>query len=240
MKNIFISKPYILNPKFINFLSITNNSIVNNDNINIYEYFYRNIKTFIIHEHNIDNTALTFMQDHIDKVKVILYLENKSDPLFSHPNILHISRLDHSSNDVMDISKYTIKNIFNIKSHNQTKIDNTIACFIDHVPEMTYELTNIIEQVHKKPNLKIRLFNNPQIHNPYNIGLLSEKDKAYVLKTHEYFLDNGSEYIDEAKIIGSKIITSSDIQDIENKVFDINDISEKYDDISSFNEKFCI
>jgi hypothetical protein len=240
MNTIFISKPINKNPKFLNFLSHTNNAIINNDNIKIFEYIYHNIKTFIIHERNIDNIVLNFLQDYVGKLNILIYLEDDSKPLIDHPNIIHLSRTMESKNNIVNVSKYTIKKLFNTNNLDHTQPN--VACFIDHINELGKEMTQAIESINKKENFKIRLFNNPQIHHAHNIGILKEKDKSYVLKTHKYFLNNGSEYLNEAILSNCEILNLESVLSInDDNILQSDTISvESHEDISTFNEKFCI
>jgi hypothetical protein len=243
MNTIFISKPVNKNPKFLNFLSNTNNAIINNDNIKIFEYIYHNIKTFVIHESNIDNIVLNFLQEYVGKVNILLYLEDNSEIFIDNPNIIHLSRTRETNDNTINISKYTVKELFN--QNNTDHSQSNIACFIDHMSELGTQMTQAIESINKNENYKIRLFNNSQIHHAHNIGILKEKDKSYVLKTHKYFLDNGSEYLNEAILSNCEVLNlESVLSTSDDNIFlssrRASMVVRTHEDISTFNEKFCI
>lgn len=226
MINILIPN---INNKFYRNLSITNITdvriVTENIQRNIYNLYYKHqFNTLIIPSSLIDNSILQFCVEFKDHIKTIIDVDSNLNEEFLrvyntvfhfliHPDQTKIYEKYNHINKPL----YLLNDELYIFNTEITKI-NFIACFLDHVPLLQ---TKLIESLYPNTKSKIRLFNNPNINHPQNLGMVNELEKSLILKEAEYYLDidNGS-YSIEAQAAGCKIINLNSINTLEPIIFE--------------------
>lgn len=186
-------------------------SAINN---NLYQIYYSIKPTHaIFHASMITPEIMQFIGDFSDKVKCCLYYDSISSDIMNHFQSYNIKHLTydttqpntlHLPKDLLDTQLFHI-------NPNITKKDS-LVCFINDLPILPDFLK---DHLYPKSKLPIKLFNNPYIQHPQNLGLLNESDKALVLQNHTYYLvlNDNDEYIREAQSCGCIVVN---IRDIDN------------------------
>lgn len=188
-------------------------------NMDIYKYAINNIHNYIFSIDRLDEQALMFIEEYKQKYKIFIdatsdeFNLNYSDAL---EGVSYLVNSDLKVDQCINVSSFINYSLFNTNniSNNRT---NILAVFLNNTTEIPY---NLVKQISKN-NLgcRIRLFDNPNIKHPCNIGIVSEKDKADILKTYKYFLSLNNNYIYEAHMCGIQLL---DIKNFKNLNSDIN------------------
>ena len=199
-----------------------------NNNINIYKHFLMGVKNFVLPIDAIDNNALNFIQDHGDKCKIYVDITSatvSSEHLKNLNNITYLSNSFCNDNNHIDVSEFINYSVFRPEEKEKK---NILAIFLNS----SIVVPDSIEKNLQKNNLKfqVRLFDNKNIKHNYNIGLVSEKEKAKILNTYKYYISLNNNYINEAKICGATLLDPETFRPVqtENKSQPITNFIDKY------------
>jgi hypothetical protein len=201
-------------------------------NNNLYQIYYSMKPTHaIFHANMITPEIMQFIGDFSDKVKCYLYHDVVSSDIVNHfqsYNIQHLTYDTTQPNAVHLPSDLIDTKLFHLNTNIAT--NDGLVCFIDRLPILPDFLKN---HLYPKSTLPIKLFNNPYIQHPQNLGLLNESDKALVLQNHKYYLviNDNDEYIREAQNCGCIVVNIRDIENYESLSYVK---PESYTDFSKF------
>jgi hypothetical protein len=186
-------------------------------NERLYKLYFLNKPThvlFIGSKLNAEN--LQFISEYSNIVKCYIYHDIKlSESLISEHLVSCIHLIEEDAQDsVIPMKFFKIPPLINSQLFNSQNILKKryagIVCFIH---EFQSELPQSLQGV-LLPNssLPIKMFHNPSVLHPQNLGILTEVNRADVLRQHEYYLafDN-DEYIAEAVACGCKIINPENL-----------------------------
>jgi hypothetical protein len=220
-----------LKSRFIENLKLCNIPYVETElNTDIYKYYFAGIKNFFIPIDMIDNNVVSLLLDKSNDIRIFI------DKTLSIQDV-DTSRIDHydsvkflvnyatSNKNEINVLKYINSNIFNNGKDQRLDI---AAGFIGNIETIPFNLLKNADS--QKLDFKLRLFDGYNIKNKYNVGIVSELDKADILKKYKYFINIDGDYLLEAIACGTQII------DFENlKPIDISkDINNETLNISSF------
>jgi hypothetical protein len=207
------------NNKFINNISSIElqnyNMYKNTINNNLYKLHYEHkIETVFFVESLLSNEILQYIAEFFQTIRIFIYhdkLPNK-EIIESYKNACI-----HLVNPNFTKVQYTqvIPLLLNTKlynNHNQEQKNNDIICFLDNLDTLSLDLKNLL---YPNTKLKIKLFNNEKIHHPQNLGILTEKDKAKILKQSKYFLALDESYVTEALVSGCEVLDIKELSDMK-------------------------
>ncbi|NBW14862.1 MAG: hypothetical protein EBR82_43365, partial [Caulobacteraceae bacterium] len=200
---------------------------------NLYELYYNyQFDSVLFMESCMNIESKQFIQEFNNKIKIFIYYD-QSNNIIKYDNVINLLDIKHKSilgkqNNIkyipLLVNKQLYNNIGNIK-----KV-NSIVCFIDHLSSLPADL---IKYLYPYTKLPIKLFNNPNIHHHQNLGILSEQEKAFILKQAEYYLSVDEYYAPEASISGCKVLDISELDDMTIKKYKSK---KDYQTYSSFME----
>jgi hypothetical protein len=232
MKNIYICNNSKLKSRFIENIKNLDglNIITTSSNTDIYKYYHSGIKNYIVSAESVDNNLRYFINDKND-IKV--FIDNTLNTLkletFSE-NVKYLidARQKNIESDTIDVSKYINTSLF-YRPEPDTNRVNIAAGFLNSIEEIPY---NLLKKIYAG-NLpfKVRLFDNPTIHNIFNVGILSEEEKSKILKEYKYFINIDNNYLNEAIVSGAIILNGKTLDVIipnekESEITDINNFVE--------------
>lgn len=199
-------------------------------NTNIYEmYFKYRPKQIFLTSSQLSDHIVKFINDIDGDIQIyILDAEGLRVQLQNHitGKVKYIGySLDH---DIQIPFNLINTNLF----FNDTNIVRSkgIVCFLDGLDSIPKQLT---DSLYPATNLPIKLFNGPSLPHFQNLGLIDEKLRAELLRSHTYYLvlDSNHNYALEAQECGAIPIK---IQDLSNESYlDIKFMSSTIDKISS-------
>lgn len=175
-------------------------------NIDIYKYAINNVQNYIISIDRLDNQSLMFIDE--NKQKYNIFIDATSDEFYLNHNdaldgVSYLVNSDMKVKNCINVSKFINYNLFNNNEISNNR-KNILAVFLNNTTEVPY---NLVKQVSKNNlDYRVRFFDNTSISHPCNVGLVSEKDKADILKTYRYFLSLNNNYVYEAYICGIQLI----------------------------------
>lgn len=235
MNKILIQKN---NDKFINNLELTNitfaEKIVKNTSGCLYKtYFNYKFSHLVLIYSLLTQEELQFIDDFSSSVCIYVY-NDINDNIQTKYNIHSILQYNKniSPNNITIIPTLVNNELFNNKLENHIK-NNQIVSFLDKLTALPEELNNYLYPQNK---LQIKLFNNDKIIHPQNLGLVSEKDKADILKSSKYYLAITEDYIPEAWACDCKVLTISELSSMKSEKFKH---SKQYQSYSNFLKVLC-
>jgi len=201
-----------IDDKFINNIELSNMDFILKTTTYIenqlYKLFYTNQFTHFIFVASLLNTEMfQFIHEFGEHTKIFIY-NDTNFPIVHIKNISGILQKEKdplSKNKIITIPKLVNNEIF--YKDNTIKNDH-IICFLDRIDSLPHELN---EFLYPSSKLKIKLFNNQNIIHSQNLGILSEIDKAELLKKSEYYLALNDDYVPEAWACGCKVLEISDL-----------------------------
>ena len=232
MKKVLVQKT---DNKFVNNISHVNNVDLNVVDISnrLYEIFYFFKPDAAIFMASKINTTETnqFIEEFQNTIKCFIYHdeENLNKRLLkSYNNTYHLIE-DKKNKKIKENPEYKIikvpkllnKDIYN-KNNSENKNED-IVCFLDNVDRLP---ENIAKILYPSSLLKIKLFNNTSIKHHQNLGILTELDRAEVLKKSQYFLSIEDHYRNEALACGCAIVSPEDL--INNNLTKSYDFNESH------------
>lgn len=224
--------------KFINNTII---SLRQNPNIEVLSYVSHKNLYKIYHQTQFNKAIFISSRFTSEIAQFVTEFYNKDVQFFMYHDILSLSIIeDYKSACTNLVHEKNIKNTVYIpdlinhyiyKNNNKNR-HKSIACFIDKIENIPDSLE---EHLYPNSKIPIRMFNNSKIIHHQNLGLLNEYDKADILNISEYFLDNNSDYVEEAIRCGCKITKLSNIQNYKktkktkpnNKLFTYQDFIDQ-------------
>jgi len=166
-------------------------SLLTNEIKQFISEFFQSVKIFIYHDKtpNID-----IIQDYRRVVKHIVNKGYVVDGASTLPDLI---------NDQLFVGKNNTKN-------------EDMVCFLEYRTEISNELNEIL---YPKTKERIKLFNSPYIKHVQNLGLISELEKADILKSSKYYLPmDNDEYLVEAVACGCIILNTHNLQPIDTDI----------------------
>jgi hypothetical protein len=220
--------------KFINNLALSkmdfcNKLVANTKNILYQLYYTYNFTHIIFISSLIEKEEKQFISEFSNNISIFIYNDNHDQFLTTkYPNISGV--LENSSVKIKQDKIINIPNLVNneIFFENKLNKNNDIICFLDSIEKIPINLDNYL---YPKSNLPIKLFNNPDIINPQNLGLLSEIDKAEILQKSLYYLAINEDYIPEAWACGCIVLTIDELKDLKPQKYKH---SKKFQSYSNF------
>ena len=204
----------ILHSNFVNIKVIS--AIINN---NLYELYYQYKFNFLLlMSSSLNSEIFQFINEfsNSSELKIILYhdkvnidlLDMVSDNLIHLIDIKHKYSLNRKQKNIRYMPLLVNKELFNTNNSLKQRF-SSIVCFIDELESIPEDLVKYLYPNNKLP---IRLFNNSNIQHPQNLGLLSELDKAVLLKQTEFYLAINDYYAPEALLSGCQVL---DIKELD-------------------------
>lgn len=236
MKTIFIQSN---NNKLFSNIGITKNNKFNiirgEITNNIYQIFYSlNFEALIMNlGENIDNSVIQFAIEFPDKNIFIYDQQSKIDTsdISSIKNIKIIVDNKQSKtikdDNVISINQNMLNDQLYGKKNNFQK-QNYCACFLDNMQIIPQRL---MSQLYPNSHHKIRMFNNSSIQHIQNLGIITEKDRAEILKEAQYYIPLNDKYELEAHLSGCTILNLEDMKEIKYEI-------PKYETYNSFLEQY--
>jgi hypothetical protein len=233
-KNIFIN---YTNNRFTNsIISSDVNFATTNLEGNIYEIYYQsNMDFFIFNLSNIDYSVSEFINEFYQQKSIAIYIDTEDSKYIEYiHSIINNDRIKliipESIENKFDSSNKIIfyDYVINTKlfyDTNSTKY-NDYVCFLDNVKTIPTEINN---NLYPNTQYKIKLYNNPDLSHPQNLGILTEIDKAEILKASKTFIAINNHYVYEARACGCRLVNEKmkniNIDNI--KTVDIEDFIER-------------
>lgn len=228
MKNKLLVQQY--NSKFIQnvvFSKIEDTLIIGAEiKNNLYKIYYTYNPTHIILVADIlTSETIQFISDFCLSKHIYIYHKNldyNNLVLLKDYTVTHILHEDIGDNNYKYIL-YTndiVNNQLFFEDNSIIKQDS-IVCFLDDIYIIPDDLNKYLYPNSKLP---IKLFNNPKISHPQNLGILNESVKSILLRNNKYYLSLNSEtdYSFEAINSGCCVIETSDLNDYTNKKLPLN------------------
>lgn len=175
---------------------------------------YEKIKPdcFLFNMSQITQEATQFIVEYNSKIKFFIY----HDVL----NKEFISAFKKSCTNIIPDDLPTLINTQVFKKTNTT-IDkqNIISCFLDGEKKLQDKLKIFLYP--QSINSNIRMYNNPYIKHPQNIGMINEHEKAFILNNSQYYLAVNDRYVNEALYLGCQVLTPEELIDMRPKTHKI-------------------
>lgn len=189
-----------------------------NSNEEIYKYFLTGVKNYLVSTDMVDNNLIMFAKDKGKEVKIFIdhTIERETDKLILElltiDSVVHlIDNTEAISKNYLDVSGYVNPRIFFSDQSNDRQ--NIAAVFLSGVNSIPFNLLKNLET--KNLDFKVRLFDNHMIKNKYNVGLLSEQEKANILKKYKYYININNLYLREALLCGAEVLNFENLNSIE-------------------------
>jgi hypothetical protein len=153
-----------------------------------------------------------FIDDFGKNINIFVYNDNNIQ-LRKNLNIKKILQKDknQSEYDTISIPKLVNNELF-FSSPDQTIKNNHIISFLDSIDSLPNWLHNFLYPTSKLP---IKLFNNNTIIHPQNLGLVSENDKALLLRQSKYYLAINDDYVPEAWASQCLVLSKDDLETLQ-------------------------
>lgn len=218
MNNISITKS---NNKF------NKNIIINNDvkfleidinQINIYKYHYaynEQNTLYIINASLMSNEILSFIEEFHKSINFIIYHDVFDKTLFER--LQPITTKNIVNYDIDQIGTIRLpKHMLNDSIYTNLVIPNDktnqIVFFLDNRTSIPIFLQS---QLYPNSKLPIKMFNNPKIEHPQNLGFCDEVQKRDILLQSQILCYIEEEYLPEAMICGCKVLDINDSFDMD-------------------------
>jgi hypothetical protein len=218
MNNISITKS---NNKF------NKNIIINKDvkfleidisQINIYKYHYaynEQNTLYIINTSLMSNEILSFIEEFHKSINFIIYHDIFDKTLFERLQSIatkHIVNYDIDQIGTIKLPKHMLNdNIYTNLAIDNNKT-NQIVFFLDNKESIPIFLQS---QLYPNSKLPIRMFNNPKIEHPQNLGFCDEVQKKDILLQSQILCYIEEEYLAEAMVCGCKVLDINDSFDMD-------------------------
>lgn len=205
-----------------------------NSNINIYKYPLKQIQNYIISIDRLDQSAMSFIAEFKDTHNI--FIDSTHDESYLNyydaiDGVKYLINTDAKPERCINVSKFINYHLFN-QNNTASNRKNIVAVFLNNTTEIPY---NLLKHINTE-NLpyRIRLFDNSSIKHPHNLGLLSEIDKAEILKTYSYFISLSNNYIYEALMCGITLLNIKNLQEIITNDIDIKQAVPMQDFINGY------
>ncbi|NBX73099.1 MAG: hypothetical protein EBQ89_02240 [Alphaproteobacteria bacterium] len=205
------------NIKFINNIGLSStdfcNKIVTETKNNLYKLYYTyNFSHVIFIASIMEQEEYQFIDDFGKNINIFVYNDNNIQ-LRKNLNIKKILQKDknQSEYDTISIPKLVNNELF-FSSPDQTIKNNHIISFLDSIDSLPNWLHNFLYPTSKLP---IKLFNNNTIIHPQNLGLVSENDKALLLRQSKYYLAINDDYVPEAWASQCLVLSKDDLETLQ-------------------------
>lgn len=205
--------------KFINNIDLSSmdfcSKLIVDTTNQLYKTYYKYQFTHAIFVASLLNDEINqFILEFGEHIKIFIY----NDTLINLPynkNICGIIQKDktESNNKIIVLPKLVNHEIF---YNNNSKKINQIVSFLDDIDSIP---ENLHKYLYPSSKLCLKLFNNPNIIHPQNLGLLSEQDKATLLQQSEFYLAITDYYVPEAWACETKILTTDDLESLKPNKF---------------------
>ena len=194
------------------------------DNINIIEFDPKNILykshytekyTHIMFvESLLTNEIKQFISEFFQSVNIFIYHDTIPNMEIIKDYGLaatHIVNKGHVVDKAVTLPDLINDQLFAGKNNNKNE---DIVCFLEYRTEIPNELNEVL---YPKTKHHIKLFNSLYIKHVQNLGLISELEKADILKLSKYYLpfDNNDEYLAEAVACGCIVLNKHNLQPMD-------------------------
>ena len=187
---------------------------------NLYQIHYKygfDCYTFLSSKFN--KETFQFILEFGQKIKCFIY----HDTL--RPEIIETNKglCKHLVNEKEVDNAIFIPTLVNRDIFTNEKVErcHNISCFIDRLEQIPQ---NLLGKIYPNSKLDIKLFNNPKIKHPLNIGKLQEKEKAEILNRSKFFLSLDGFYEAEAFCCGAKVLNIESIESLESQTIKVENI----------------
>lgn len=204
--------------KFVNNLSYINSKhelIITKLDNSLYQTYYKTKPDSIIFMASdcSKKEVSQFILEFENTIKCYIYYDNNIDVkgyVKKYKNVFHLTQ-DKKAKENAEYKIIKLPKLINDALFNQTNTEiknDDIIVFIDNISDIPEDLKSIL---YPYTNLKIKLFNNPNIKHHQNLGTINEKQKAEVLKKSKYFLAIDDSYLNEALSCNCEILSIKDV-----------------------------
>jgi hypothetical protein len=201
--------------------------------ININQNLYKNVfhikpEYIFFSGYNITEEIVSFLNDYAlksSKIKIyICWIDSESYlNLDNKYNVTHIVPECTNKKSSQHKVIYYPNNLLNSRLYYRPPSDkikeNSIIGFLDTIKELPED---IISNLYPNKKLPIKLFNNPNIQTIHNLGIITEPEKAELLRNNKYYLNVSDHYALEANACGCIILNSDDLPNFQNIDFKNN------------------
>lgn len=213
------------NNKFIQNIAITKIDNINiyKSNIlgNLYQLYYENkINILLINASLVTDEIRQYIAEFFQSVKIFIYHDRIDKNLIEEHNntCIHLVHDDIRGSNIIQVPRLVNDDLYmytdNEPAYNKS---SNMVCFLDNLDNIPDQLKKLLYPYNKK--LKIKLFNNPTIHHPQNLGILSETDKANILNNNEYFIALDDSYVFEALYKNCKVLALDEVASLSSKQY---------------------
>ena len=206
------------NNKFINNIQLSTidfcDTLIVDTKSQLYKIFYEHQFTHILFIGSLLGAEeIQFIKEFGKQTNIYIY----NDRTMSIPDNLPVKGiLQHnrmsSSYKTINIPILVNNEIFYKPQTNYEK-KSKIITFLDNIQSIPAELNEYLYP-DTRINIPIVLLNNPNIIHPQNLGVVSEIDKANMLRDHKYYLALNEDYVPEAWACDSIVLTVNDLQSL--------------------------
>jgi hypothetical protein len=211
-----------LNDKFINNIALCNSTdgdkIIVDTRGSLYKLYYQYQFTHVIFVDSLINQeSIQFIQEFGQQITVYIYKNSQTTNYENIQNIrgvLSYTKLNNTHHRVITIPTLVNHDLY-YKNETLNKKDQIVS-FIEHITTIPEPLQDYL---YPKTKLAIKLFNNPEIIHPQNLGLLSERDKAILLQNSKYYLAITEDYVAEAWACGCSVLLVDELHNCEPKQY---------------------
>lgn len=238
-----------LNNNLIN-LQSANKFVINsiNPNIGIHKYLFSNNylseeSVFIFNSSALSNEIIQFISSFHDKFRIVIFIDNNNtevNQLFSEGiNLLFLipENITISSKRTIVLSNFCIDSELYGAANKIDKVDQIIHFIHPSQLSLTDKLSGVL---YPSSQLKIKMFDNPYIKHPLNIGNLTEIEKQELLSISSYYLhDNSFYYVAEALTSGCLCLNLDNPETIQEQMKNNTNNSSYIDikkNITSYND----
>lgn len=173
---------------------------INNDLYRIhYQYAF---DAYVFCDSLVNEEIRCFIKD-FGHTKRIIYYHDQS---INHQAIAQLQKLcthiGHEQQDGVLLMPYLVlSNVFNNNPIPTQRDNKQILCFLygDTIP------SNMDSMLYPSTTLPIKIFGK-NIKHPQNLGIVTEPEKANLLRTSQFYLIDGKDYLIEADLCGCSLI----------------------------------
>ena len=220
-----------LNNKFINNIALCNtgycDKIVTETRGSLYKLYYQYKFTHIIFVDSLLNQeSIQFIQEFGHEVCSYVYKDSNTDNYNHLENIkgvLAYAKPDNTNHKIITIPILVNHDLYYLDKSLDKQ--NQIISFIDNIKAIP---DNLQSYLYPNTTLPIKLFNNTEIIHPQNLGLLSEQDKAMLLRSSKYYLAVQEDYLAEAWACGCAVLSIDELSNCEPKEYKYSESFQSY------------
>lgn len=186
------------------------------DNLYRLHYAYRpDVVIFI--ESLLNNEIYQYITEFFQNIKIFIYHDKKPniDIIQTYNMCSHLvdSQFDQINNTIQ--VPYLVNTELYTNNHNSQKSED-IVCFLDGLNDLPLNLKSYL---YPNTKLKIKLFNNKNIRNAQNLGLINEKEKSVILADSGSFIDINGNYIAEAMLSNCSVFSIDELNELQPNKF---------------------